>query len=132
MADPTNDDKIEELRSELLHLRAQLANLDQDVRRAQQHIDLTMRGQLRCRACSCRRIAHVPRVLDRADGSTREPMALYQPSFWSSKTQGDLEAYVCTGCGLVEWWVTDPGSLQPHKEFLFILDGAPDSTEPYR
>ena len=60
-------------------------------------------------------------------------MALFQPSFWSSKTKGQLEAYVCTACGLVEWWVTDPGALEPHEKFMQILDGdAQDAKAPYR
>jgi ribosomal protein S27AE len=134
MAEHTNDDKVEELRAEILHLRAQLANLDQDVRRAQQHIDLTMRGQLRCRACNCRRIAHAPQVLDRAAGGNGETMVLYAPGWFDDGTTfGHFEAYVCTACGLVEWWVKDPAALEPLKDKLLILGGEPaDAKGPYR
>ncbi|MBA3392283.1 MAG: hypothetical protein H0T89_06545 [Deltaproteobacteria bacterium] len=131
MAD--HSEQIATLRDELATLRDEVASLHRDLRRAREHVDLTMRGQLRCRACGCRKIAHAMKVLDRADGSLREGMALYQPSWWSSKTRGELEAYACTRCGLVEWWVVDPKSLQPHDEFLRIIDGElAGPTDPYR
>lgn len=134
MADrPDPDPEIAALRADVAALRGLVSALDTELRRAQQHVDLTMRGQLRCRACSCRRIAHALQVLDRGDGDTRKPMSLYQPSWWSSKTQGKLEAYVCTGCGLVEWWVGDPGALEPHEDYLRIIDGeAQGGKDPYR
>jgi DNA-directed RNA polymerase subunit RPC12/RpoP len=134
MADRTDrDEEIAALRADLDTLRGLVTSLSDDLRRAHQSVDLTMRGQLRCRGCSGRRIAHAPKVLDRADGNTREGMALYQPSFWSAKTQGQLEAYVCMTCGLVEWWVGDPGSLKPHPEFLIVHDGeAEGGKDPYR
>ena len=73
------------------------------------------------------------KVLDRGDGDARKALVLYQPSWWSSKTKGQLEAYVCTACGLVEWWVADPGALEPHEDYLRILDGdAGDTAGPYR
>jgi hypothetical protein len=131
MADHTEE--LAQLRAELAGLRDHVAALESDLRGARTHIDLTMRGQLRCRACGCRKIAHAMKVLDRGESDARHPMALYKPSWWSSKTGGHLEAYVCTGCGLVEWWVTDAGALQPIEGVLRILDGeiAGDKA-PYR
>jgi hypothetical protein len=127
------DPEIGALRADVETLRGLVTALDAELRRAHQRVDLTMRGQLRCRACSCRRIAHAMQVLDRGDGDARKPMSLYQPSWWSSKTQGKLEAYVCTGCGLVEWWVNDPGALQAHDDYLRIIDGeALGDKAPYR
>lgn len=129
------DEGIKELavlRAELAALREQVEGLDRELRRAQGHVDLTMRGQLRCPACGCRRIAHALSVLDRADSGGRKEMALFQPSMWWSKTHGTLEAYVCTKCGVVEWWVKDPGSLEPHEEFLQILDGETPDQGPFR
>lgn len=125
-------EEIARLRAELAAVREEVASLHGELRAARTHIDLTMRGQLRCRACQCRRIAHAPKVLDRGDGDFRKAMALYQASWWGNKTNGQLEAYVCTRCGLVEWWVTDPSSLQPHEEYLFILDGDAGPGDPYR
>jgi hypothetical protein len=134
MADRSDrDEEVAALRADLDTLRGLVQALHEELGRAHLSVDLTMRGQLRCRTCSCRRIAHAMQVLDRGDGDARKPMSLYQPSWWSSKTQGKLEAYVCTGCGLVEWWVSDPGALQPHDDFLRILDGeAPGGKDPYR
>lgn len=132
MGDKSSDD-IQLLRAELAMLREDVVNLHRDLRAASSHIDLTMRGQLRCRACNCRRIAHAPKVLDRADGDDRKALALYRPSWWSGKVNGELEAYICTRCGLVEWWVSDPSTLVPHDEYLNIIDGEVSGPkDPYR
>lgn len=131
MADDHDRAELASLRAEVSELRAQLANLTADVRRAQQHVDLTMRGQLRCRACGCQRIAHAIEVLDRGDSGTRGALSLYQASVWRSKTTGELEAYACTKCGLLEWYVKDPGALEEHEKYMRILDGTTPSA-PYR
>jgi len=131
MADPSQE--IAALHAALAALQDQVADLQRELRGARQHIDLTMRGQLRCRACGCRRIAHAPTVLDRGDADQRHEMALFQPRWWSRKTRGKLETYLCTQCGLVEWWVSDPEALEPHDEYLHILDGeAGGPRDPYR
>ena len=56
-----------------------------------------------------------------------------RPRWWSSKVQGVFEVYVCTKCGLAEWWVKDPGALQPIDGHLEFLDGDGDpAATPYR
>jgi hypothetical protein len=133
MGEKSDAAEIELLRAELAALRETVTSLATDLRVAHSHIDLTMRGQLRCRACNCRRIAHAPKILDRGDDDTRHSMALFQPSWWSNKTGGKLEAYACTRCGLVEWWVSDPSTLVAHDEYLHILDGdVSGPKDPYR
>lgn len=128
-----HDEEIAGLRTEIDTLRGLVSALDADVRRAQQHVDLTMRGQLRCRACRGRKIGHVPKVLDRGESDSRSDMALFKPSWFYSETQGHLEAYVCMSCGLVEWWVRDPGALVPHGDHLIVLDGEVEGgKDPYR
>ena len=126
-------DEIELLRAEVAALRESVTSLMSDLRGARSHIDLTMRGQMRCRACNCRRIAHAPKVLDR-DRSIDHAMALYRKEhFFSDDSFGELELYVCTRCGLVEWWVTDPSGLQPHENHLHIIDGdVSGPKDPYR
>ena len=126
-------EEVELLRAEVAALRESVTSLMTDLRLARSHIDLTMRGQMRCRACNCRRIAHAPKILDRADGDERKELALYRPSWWSGKVNGVFEAYVCTRCGLVEWWVADPSTLVPHDEYLHIIDGdVSGPKDPYR
>jgi hypothetical protein len=131
MADP-RDAELASLRQDLESLRTTVATLESELRSARGHIDFTMRNQQRCRACGNRKIAHALSVLDRADSSTREPLALNRPSWWSSKTQGELEAFVCMKCGLVEWWVKEPDSLRPHDDYLVIIYGESDPNGPYR
>jgi predicted nucleic-acid-binding Zn-ribbon protein len=127
------ENEVSDLRAELAAMRQAVEVLQKELLRAQQHVDVTMRNQLRCRACGCRKIAHALKVLDRADGDSRKELALNRPSWWSPKVQGVFEVYVCTKCGLAEWWVKDASSLQPLDEHLEFLDGdgAP-AASPYR
>ncbi|MGE0399410.1 MAG: hypothetical protein AB7T06_22040 [Kofleriaceae bacterium] len=133
MADSTDARAAElaSLRQDLESLRTTVAALESELRNAHGRIELTMRNQQRCRACGNRKIAHALSILDRADSNMREPLALNRPSWWSSKTQGELEAFVCMKCGLVEWWVKEPDSLRPHEDYLTIID-EPDPNGPYR
>jgi len=127
------DEEIKALRSDLDTLRGLVTSLDAEIRRAQGSVDLTMKKQLRCRACAGQKIGHAPHVLDRGESDSRESMALYKPSWFYGGTQGELETYVCLSCGLVEWWVKDPGALQPHEKFFLILDGeVRGGKDPYR
>ncbi len=130
MADPRDAD-LAALRQDLELLRTTVATLEAELRTAQGRTDLTMRKHQRCRACGHRKIAHALSVLDRGDSNLEHPLALNRPSWWSSKTQGELEAFVCMSCGLVEWWVKDPSSLAPHKDYLTIIDES-DNNGPYR
>jgi len=127
------DEALELLRAEVASLREQVASLSTDLRTARSHIDLTMRGQVRCRACNCRRIAHAPSMLDRSQQGNYA-LSIYRiTGFFTDEDHGQLEAYICTRCGLVEWWVTNPAALQPYKDHLYILDGdVSGPKDPYR
>jgi hypothetical protein len=113
---------IAQLRAEVGQLRAQLDN-------ARLHAAPTMRSRLRCPACGNARLAHA-RQLRLASGMM--VMALNQPSPWSDKLVGELEAFACAKCGLVEWYVKDPGGLREVKGQVAILDGELPETGPYR
>ena len=126
MADDTLlREMVAQLRTELSQLRAQVDN-------ARLHAAPTMRARLRCPACGNARLAHAKSVLDRGDGDSRKVMALNQPSWWSDKLVGELEAFACTSCGLVEWYVKDPGGLREVKDQMTILDGEAPESGPYR
>jgi hypothetical protein len=117
--------QIERLRTELDELRAQLAE-------AQLHQAATMRARTRCPACHAQRVAHARTILDRGDGDSRKALALCQPSWWSSEVVGELEAFACTACGLVEWYVREPSALRNVGETLVLLDGSTPSEGPFR
>ncbi len=125
MADESLLRELAELRADLQQLRAQLDA-------ARLHHAPTMRARTRCPACGNARIAHAHQVLDRGDGDAQNPMALNRPSWWSGKLVGELEAFACTACGLVEWYVKDPGGLREVKGLLTILDGETPDAGPYR
>lgn len=122
----------EELVRELAMLRAEVAELRAQLETARLHQAPTMRARLRCPACGSARLAHATHVLDRGDGDTRKPMALNQPSWWSDRLVGELEAFACRDCGLVEWYVKDPGGLREVKGQLQLLDGEAADVGPYR
>src|SRR6187200_2545642 len=125
MADDTLLRELAQLRTEVSQLRAQLDS-------SRLHQAPTMRARLRCPACGNARLAHAKEVLDRGDGDSRKVMALNQPSWWSDKLVGELEAFACTTCGLVEWYVKDPGGLREVKGQITILDGETPESGPYR
>jgi hypothetical protein len=125
MADETVLREIAELRAEVVRLRAQLDN-------ARLHQAPTMRARLRCPACGNARLAHAKHVLDRGDADTSKPMALSQQGWWSHTLVGELEAFACTSCGLVEWYVKDPGALREVKSQIEIVDGEAPENGPYR
>ncbi len=129
MAEPA-DPEVIRLRAVVEQLAARVEDLDRELRAARAHVDLTMRGQLQCRACGCRRIAHALQIRD-LNSDQRDELSLYQPSIWSSKKVGALEAYACTGCGFVEWYVKEPADLAEHEKYMRILDGGPEPG-PYR
>jgi hypothetical protein len=127
---------LQELRRELDTLRAEVAGLRAVVESRQVATEPTMRRRLRCPACSCTRIAHAPSVLDRSHGGNAKPLSLYlmENRWWTVDTKGagELEAFVCTECGLVEWYVKDPGALVESEPHLRIIDGTSESGGPYR
>jgi hypothetical protein len=125
MADDPLLRELEQLRAEVQQLRAQLDNI-------RLHQAPTMRARLRCPACGNARLAHANKVLDRGDADAAKVMALNQPSWWSGKLVGELEAFACTTCGLVEWYVKDPGGLREVKGHITILDGKTPESGPYR
>lgn len=125
-------DAERQLRAELDELRKVVETLQAQLAAARLHATPTMRARLRCPACGNARLAHAKQVLDRGDGDARKVMALNQPSWWSDKLVGELEAFACTACGLVEWYVKDPGGLREVKGQLTILDGEAPETGPYR
>ena len=121
-----------QLLAEIAALRAELAQLKAQLDSARLQQAPTMRARLRCPACGNARLAHAKQVLDRGDSDARHPMALSRPSWWSDKLVGELEAFACTSCGLVEWYVKDPGGLREVKSQIEILDGETPEDGPYR
>lgn len=125
-------DTERELRAELAALAHRVETLQAQLDAARLHHPPTMRARMRCPVCGVARIAHARQVLDRNEGGSKKTMALNQPKWWSEKVIGELEAFVCTGCGLVEWYVKDPGSLRDVRDKLTIIDAETPSADPYR
>jgi len=133
MSSDGEKERFAALAGEVAELRAELESLRTQVRAARERIDLTMRGQTVCPACGCRKILHAREVLDRGDGDMRQKLALAKPSFWRSKVVGEFEVYLCTACGLVEWYAKDLHEVEVDGKVFRILEGnEPGSEGPYR
>ncbi len=131
--DDNSSKRIATLEAELAALRAEIETLSAMVGAARERIDLSMRGQQRCPACACRSILHANEVLDRGDGDSREKMALVKPSVWRSRTDGHFQVYVCTKCGLVEWYMDDVNDIPVDDKVVRIIEGQePSAGGPYR
>jgi hypothetical protein len=99
---------MSELEEQIAALRAQL----EEARAAQ---DTTMRRHRRCRGCGGRVIYHVERVLDKGDSGAYSLSLnyVYLSRLLGPRPVGELEAFVCAGCGLVEWYAKRPEELIP-------------------
>jgi predicted RNA-binding Zn-ribbon protein involved in translation (DUF1610 family) len=142
-AHPT-DRRLSELEQQLEQQNAQLEQLQQEVTilraelgAARGSIDPTMRRQVRCPACGERKILHASEIFDRGDGGfvTRggKMVISEKPGFLRYRNLGQFEVYVCTSCGLAEWYVRDPDKVPIDGRKFQILDGSElEDKTPYR
>ena len=114
--------RIDALSDELAMANAQLAKRE---RRD------TMKARVRCPSCDSRSILHVPMIVDR-DGGLKNPMAVTMKGLFMPKPVGQFECYVCRGCGLVEWYVANPGELDQEGEVSRLVDIEDRDNGPYR
>ena len=95
--------------------------------RAPSRIDVTAlvkrRGEADARGELAARV-----VADPKDIAARLALATLDDT--TGRPSGAIEAYACTGCGVVEWYAREPGRLTP-REDLAILEGPPEAG-PYR
>ena len=62
----------------------------------------------------------------------RHAMKLVNLSWWRDKSVGQFESYICTQCGIVEWYVNLAG-VEADGEHLQLIEKPPtDPTGPYR
>lgn len=113
-------DAVEEAAHTLDHLSAVTAGDTTEPKRS-------LRARGRCPACGCGDLIHATRVLDRAEAFVRAAMALYQPSVWRLTGEGQFEAWICTGCGLMEWYVSTPDQVPVDGELRRRVQGPPAS-----
>lgn len=99
----------------MLEIERKLEELTKENGSLKRRISLSMREDHICPRCEHATVIHASSVLERTD-STRESMAVCQPSVWSGKTEGEFEVYVCRGCGFAEWYVKDPEQLGAHDK----------------
>ena len=130
----TETSQLEALRAEVDALREELSNLRQAITDARGRVKHSMRDRVRCPDCGGGRIAHFDSVPDFGYGQVFDAgLAVKDRGPWRTKlTEAKLEAYVCTGCGLVEWWVGDTTIFASDDGRFRILTSDVPGDGPFR
>jgi hypothetical protein len=120
--------RVAQLEGELAALRATLAGA------APGH---TMRALRRCVACGGTSIVHQKHVkLTDGMGSLSELTLVVRHSPWTGDAPlCPFEAYACTSCGLVEWYVRTFehfDAARDARDGVEFIAGNPPRGEPYR
>jgi hypothetical protein len=124
------DDRILALEARLAAVAADNEALRARLDETRNVLDVTMRAQRRCRACGGRSIIHAEQVADSATWPP-VPFAVAQKSVLLGTKKGEVEAYICAACGLMEWYVKKPDELQPDGKVISRLEPPPED-DPYR
>jgi hypothetical protein len=122
-----------------------LARLEREIARLRQEVEAlrargpgsSMRVSQQCPGCGGKKLLHVRNVQELTDNSSLVPMALLHSKHWyGSKAQSGLEAFVCRGCSLVEWYATGLDAFERTPklaEDVSAIDGTPPGDGgPYR
>jgi len=131
MADAT---ELEKVFAEVAALREQVDALKRAVVDARGRVNLSMREQIRCPHCGTRRIAHFSSIPDFGYGQVfKQGLVHKNRGFWrSGETEGHLEAYACTSCGAVEFWVSDTSLFADDEGPFKLLTSEDPAAGPYR
>jgi len=119
----TDEEQLAELESQLGQAQKTLESLRSEIVDAKGGVNLTMRGQVRCPACGGREILHATKVLDRGESNMRYALALVKPSMWRGKTYGQFQVYICSACGLTEWYVDHPREVPVDGKTIRHFEG---------
>ena len=124
-------DELTALEAEMATMRAELEGLRAQVGAATGRVKLTMREQTRCPACAGTTIVHAKDVQD--GPYTSATMVLQQVGTVRIRRKGKIEAYVCRGCGLMEWYA-DLSDVDFSADGIRIIEGvtADPSAGPVR
>jgi len=88
-----------------------------------------MKNSHRCPKCQNHQLLEIPQVNDRSGRQdTDEPMYLVSGF---AKRQGLLSAMMCRRCGYTEFYVKEPGSVQPVSRAVIEVNG-PEGGTPFR
>ncbi len=69
-----------------------------------------MRKSRRCPKCEHGEVLHVPKVMD--SDFNQHALGVRMTLLMKREMVGALQAYVCLGCGFVEWYVDDAAAIE--------------------
>ncbi len=124
------DTRVTALEEKVRALEGALAAVTRELEARRVERD-SMRARLRCPSCRGRRIYRVKRVLDR-DGGQKAPMAVSVRGLFFPEVRGVFECDVCAACGLVEWYVQDPGAIDVEQDDIELIEAEDPAPGPYR
>ena len=126
--------ELEIVLSELAALREQVESLKRSVADARGRVALSMRDQVRCPHCGTRTVAHFETVPDFNYGRVHKQGLVHENrGIWrNDDTSAHLEAYVCTNCGAVEYWLIDTSIFADGEGPFKILTSEDPTAGPYR
>lgn len=125
-----DEERVAALEARVRELESLLAALTSQVE-AQHSVRDSMRGHVRCPACGGRRILRATKVADR-DGGQQQPMAISTKGVFFPKVCGVFECDVCAACGLVEWHIADPSTIDLEHDNIGVISIDDESAGPYR
>jgi hypothetical protein len=116
----------------LAALEKEIALLRAEVDAARANRAPTIRSTGRCPACGGTKAIYVPKVLENTHGGMVPLAVAHDVSWWKSTPVAPLAAYVCTGCGFVEWYVSSFEGIEIDGDKVRDASAQPPDGGPYR
>ena len=121
-----------------------IARLEAEIARLRQEVEAlrargpgaSMRAAQQCPACGGKKLLHVSNLQEWTHGGLTPMALLHEKRWYGPKNVAGLEAFICGGCGLVEWYATGLEGLNAETalhEKVAVIDPTPPGGEgPYR
>src|SRR5262249_40939305 len=108
--------------------------LREEVTASREERRLSMRETRRCPSCGGTKVAHSRsiRTPDGMGGALELGLALKLSVWTFPKAVAPFEAYACSSCGLVEWYVRSFESVDAKDESITLVEPDPTRQGPYR
>ncbi len=124
------DERIATLEAQVATLRATVERMTQSPTHAP-----SLRGDRRCPLCRCERILYVRSIKEENAANKEVPLGLTSEHvFWKGIVRGGLlSVYVCSECGLCEWYARDIDKVKIGDKVQLLERSDPDPDGgPYR
>lgn len=136
MSNSSNSDsswqaQVDELRSELALMRAELTSLRNSPR-------TSLKLHNRCPSCQGTSVLHCNEIRDYNNDNSHSPMSIQLMGVLRKRAIGSFEAYICRQCEFVEWYLKGAADIVPGKldkrnrKNIRIVDSEMPKDGPFR